>query len=82
MSTQEPLTAETVANIWADMQTDIERCISETALDITDPIQFGAEEYWCAMKRLDALGVQREHDGETLSLVGRIDKATGTLESY
>jgi hypothetical protein len=59
---------------------NVEKHISNTALDVTDPIQFGAEEYWCAMKRLDDLNVPREHDDKVLSLVGRINKATNTFE--
>jgi hypothetical protein len=61
-------------------QSSIEQKIAETPLDVTDPIQFGAEEYWCAMRRLDDLGVPRAHNGTVLSLVGRINKATNTFD--
>jgi len=57
-----------------------ENAIASTPLDITDPIQFGAEEYWCAMRRLDELGVPRDHKGVVLSIVGRINKATNTFD--
>jgi hypothetical protein len=57
-----------------------EQKIESTLLDIADPIQFGAEEYWCAMRRLDALEITREHEGKELSIVGRINKATGTFK--
>lgn len=56
-----------------------ERAIESALLNIADPIQFGAEEYWCAMKVLDDMGVPREHEGASLSLVGRIRKATNTF---
>lgn len=52
-----------------------ESVIAKTLLDITDPIQFGAEEYWCAMKVLDENGVPRfDQSGKNeYSLVGRIN---------
>lgn len=57
--------------------TKIESIIKNTPLDITDPIQFGAEEYWCAMKMLDDINVPRSSGGKILSLVGRITYAMG-----
>lgn len=59
--------------------TKIDKFISNTPLDISDPIKFAVEEYWCAMKILDDIGAPREHEGKILSLVGRIKKATGTF---
>lgn len=56
--------------------TKTEKFIAATTLNIADPIQFGAEEYWCAMKVLDDMKVARTHNGEELSLVGRIKLAT------
>lgn len=61
------------------MTTWMEDAIRETPLNVSDPIQFGAEEYWCAMKLLDELGVPREYAGNTLSIVGRIRVATDTF---
>ena len=51
-----------------------------TALNEADPIQYGAQEYICAMKRLDALKIPRVHEEIVLSLVGRINKATDTFD--
>ena len=55
---------------------NIEDTIKHSLLDITDPIQFGAEEYWCAMKCLDDLGIPRKNGDNTLSIVGRIKYLT------
>lgn len=63
------------------IMTKTERFIAATTLNIADPIQFGAEEYWCAMKVLDDMKVARKHNGEELSLVGRIKLATGNIDS-
>jgi hypothetical protein len=60
--------------------TETERIIAATPLNIADPVQFGAEEYWCAMKVLDDMKIPRKYKGEELSLVGRIKLATGTLD--
>lgn len=56
-----------------------ESAITASPLNVADPIEFGAEEYCCAMRRLDDLGVPREHDGKVLSIVGRINKTVDTL---
>lgn len=63
-------------------KTPVEEYIDGAALDATNPVYFGAEEYWCAMRRLDAMGVSRKYDGEVLSLVGRINWATGTFDEF
>ena len=57
-----------------------EKYIMATALNEADPIQYGAQEYICAMKRLDALKIPRVHEEIVLSLVGRINKATDTFD--
>ena len=71
----------------ANKVSDVERVVSRdedviasTPLDITDPIQYGAEQFWCAMRVLDDMNIPRSIDGEILSLVGRIKAATGTID--
>ena len=63
------------------MITWIEREIEKQVLDTANPIEYGAEEYFCAMKLLDEMDVGREHNGQELTLVGRIRKATNTFIS-
>lgn len=61
------------------MKTWMEREIEKQVLNTANPIEYGAEEYWCAMKVLDDMGITRECDGQELSLVGRIRKATNSF---
>ncbi len=59
--------------------THVESAIEESLLNVADPIQFAAQEYWCAMKVLDTLGVPRQAVGGELSLAGRIYLAAGKM---
>ncbi len=59
------------------MPDPIDEYIQAHMLDVTDPIHFAAEEFWCAMQRLDDLGVPRTAHDRRLSLVGRIDVLIG-----
>ncbi len=48
-------------------------------MNIADPVEFAAEEYECAMMKLDTLQVPKELHGRTLSIVGRISYLAGEI---
>jgi len=50
----------------------VEEYLSGELLNIADPVQYAAEEYVCAMRVLDELGVPRKDGDDEYSLVGRI----------
>ena len=58
-----------------------ERGLDKLSLNVANPVEHAAEEYWCAMKILDERNIPRFYEDEELSLVGRIDFAMGCFHN-
>lgn len=54
------------------MTSDEQILQSERVLNYAEPVDYGAVEFACAMRVLDDLKIPRTHNGNTLTIVGRI----------
>ena len=63
------------------MKNQIELELDKLSLNVANPVEYAAEEYWCAMKVLDERNIPRFYQDDELSLVGRIDFAMGVFHN-